>query len=84
MTRHDDEHQDLRDPLRTAFDDYQRAPRDVVPRTVEHTLDDLRLLADGGALVTVTHYELGADGITRHSERVTVAAPFIQSDEEKR
>jgi hypothetical protein len=79
----DDEDQDVRDPIQAAFDDYRRAPRDVVPK-VEHSLDDLRLLAGGGAQVTVTHYELGEDGITRHREHVTIAAPFTQSRKENR
>lgn len=79
----DDEHQDERDPLRAAFADRQRAPRDVVPH-VEHSLDDLRRLADGTAQVTLTHYELGEDGVTSHSELVTITAPFSTSGKEIR
>ena len=73
----DDEDQDERDPLRAAFDDHQRPPRDVVPRTVEHSLDDLRLMAHGTAEVTLTHYEVSELGVTRHVERVTITEPFF-------
>jgi hypothetical protein len=72
MTHNDDP----RDPLRAAFQDYGRAPRDVVPPT-PHRLDDLRALADGGP-VTVTHYEMTPEGITRHVETVGVAKPFTE------
>ena len=75
-TPHDDEHQDVRDPLRAAFADHRRAPRDVVPRHVEHTVDDLRRLVDGTAQVQVTHYEMTGDGITKHTEWATIAQPF--------
>jgi hypothetical protein len=74
---------DMRDPLRAVFDDHQRAPRDVVPHA-EHSLDDLRRMADGTALVTVTHYELDERGVTRHSERVTITAPITNSGKENR
>jgi hypothetical protein len=80
----DDEDQDGgRDPIEAAFADYRRAPRDVVPYA-EHSLDDLRLLADGTAQVTVTHYEYDENGVTWHSERVGIAAPFINSEREDR
>jgi hypothetical protein len=79
----DDEDQDGgRDPIEAAFANYRRAPRDVVPRTVVHSLDDLRILADGAAQVTVTHYEYNDDGVTAHSERVGITAPFIESERE--
>jgi hypothetical protein len=72
-----DDNADGRDPLRAAFDDYQPAPRDVVPPArVEHPLDDLRALADGDGNVTVTHYEMTPEGVTRHVERVGIGAPF--------
>lgn len=80
----DTDDQDARDPLRAAFDDYQRAPRDIVPRTVEHSVDDLHLLANSDAQVTITHYEVDARGVTRHCERVTITAPFIESRKENR
>jgi len=79
-----DDDQDDRDPIEAAFADHQRAPRDVVPRTVEHTVDDLRQLADGGAQATVTHYDIGPEGITRHVELVTITAPFTHPREENR
>ncbi|KLI07905.1 hypothetical protein ACT17_02820 [Mycolicibacterium conceptionense] len=71
-----DDNRDERDPLRAAFTDHQRAPRDVVPRAVEHTVDDLRRLADGTAQVQVTHYEITADGITKQTEWVGIAQPI--------
>ncbi|MBU8810706.1 hypothetical protein KL953_17630 [Mycolicibacterium goodii] len=79
----DDDH-DMRDPLRAAFTDYRRAPRDVVARTAEHSLDDLHHMADGASQVTVTHYELGEHGITRHTEQVTITAPIIHARKEDR
>jgi hypothetical protein len=77
---------DDRDPLRAAFDNHQRAPREEVPRhTVEHSVDDLRRLADGTATVTLTHYEFGEDGITRHVvENVTITEPFTHPRKEIR
>jgi hypothetical protein len=69
-------HQDVRDPLRAAFDDHRRAHPDVVPRHVEHTVDDLRRLADGAAQVQVTHYEMTPEGITKYTEWATIAQPF--------
>ena len=74
---HDEHEHDARDPIAAAFADHQRAPRDVVPpRHIEHSVDDLHRLADGGAQVTVTHYEMDENGITRHSEQITVTAPI--------
>ncbi|BBZ34064.1 hypothetical protein [Mycolicibacterium confluentis] len=78
----DDEDRDAHDPIQAAFDDYRSAPRDIVPRRVEHSLDDLRLLADGTAQVTVTHYEYNEHGVTAHSECVGITAPFIKSERE--
>lgn len=72
----DNEQDDMRDPLRAAFTDHERAPRDVVPRAVEHTVDDLQRLADGTAQVQLTHYEMTADGITKHTEWVGIAQPI--------
>lgn len=77
------DHQDHRDPMRAAFDDHERAPRDIVPR-VEHSGDDLQRLADGGAPVQVTHYEIGEDGITQHVEHITITAPFTNDRKENR
>jgi hypothetical protein len=87
-----DDGQDVRDPLRAAFDDYQRAPRDVVPRTVEHTVDDLRRLADCGAEVLVTHYEVHEEttetgetviaGIVKRTEWVAVTQPIMNNRED--
>lgn len=79
----DGEHQDVRDPLRAAFDDYRPAPLDVVPpRNVEHTIDDLRRLADGTTQVLVTHYEVNEHGVTRHTEWVSVTQPVTNSEQE--
>ena len=78
------DHPDSRDPLRSAFENFRRAPRDIV-RKIEHSLDDLRRMADGTAQVTVTHYEVTEDedgvpnGITRRSERVTITAPITNN-----
>lgn len=72
---------DERDPLRAAFQSYERAPRDVVPR-VEHGAEDLRRLADGTTQVEVTHYEMTADGITKHTEWATVTRPIDTEGEE--
>lgn len=71
------------DPLRAAFDNHQRAPRDIVPH-VEHTVDDLRRLADGTAQVQVTHYEMSEHGITRHTEWATITRPLKNDREENR
>ncbi|MGB3483614.1 MAG: hypothetical protein WBB07_15550 [Mycobacterium sp.] len=73
------DNQDGRDPLRAAFTDYRRAPRDVVP-CVEHSVDDLQRLADGGATVQITHYSLDEHGISRHAEHVTITAPITRKD----
>lgn len=72
------------DPIAAAFADYRRAPRDVVPRTVKHSLDALYQMADGTTQVTVTHYEYDENGVTRHSETVSIAPPFIKSERETR
>ena len=62
---------DSPDPIRAAFDDYQRAPRDVVAAGEPKPADDVAALA--GTATTVTH--LTEDGpVTQH---VTVAKPFI-------
>ncbi|MCV7379958.1 hypothetical protein BST11_15360 [Mycobacterium alsense] len=71
------------DPLRAAFDNHQRAPRDIVPH-VEHTLDDLRRLADGTLQVQVTHYEMSEYGVTQFTEWATVAHPIANTREEHR
>lgn len=81
MNEPTDSHDD-RDPVRAAFDDYQRAPRDVVPH-VEHTVDDLRRLADGAAQVQVTHYEMSEHGVTRHTEWVTITRPITNTTREE-
>jgi hypothetical protein len=75
---------DNRDPLRAAFDDHQRAPRDVVPRNVEHSVDDLRRLADGAVQVKVTHYDMNESGVTRHTEWATITKPITINREENR
>lgn len=86
MTTNDqpDDDQDVRDPMRAAFDDHARAPRDVVPhgRSIEHTARLLRRLADGHNVVEVTHYELGPDGITKHVEKATICAPITTHPKE--
>lgn len=66
---------DGRDPIAQAFNDYQRAPRDVVPRTVL-PVDDLAALA--GQTVTLNHYEIDDSGITTHTEQITVTAPILK------
>jgi hypothetical protein len=73
-----------RDPLRAAFDDHQRAQPDVVPRNVEHSVDDLRRLADGAVQVQVTHYEMNESGVTRHTEWATVTQPITTKRGENR
>lgn len=73
------ENQDGPDPMRTAFDDHQRAPRDIVPYT-EQPGDDLLRLAADGAPVEVTHYSITGSGIERHVERITITAPFTRKD----
>lgn len=78
----DDNGEGMCDPLRAAFTDHRRAPRDVVPH-VKHSLDVLRHLADGTAQVTVTHYQLGEHGVTRHVERATITAPIINTRREE-
>ncbi|MGE3844118.1 MAG: hypothetical protein AB7I50_21305 [Vicinamibacterales bacterium] len=72
---------DQRDPLRAAFTDHQRAPRDIVPH-VEHGAGDLRRLADGTKQVQITHYEMTADGITKHAEWATITRPITTEGEE--
>jgi hypothetical protein len=71
------------DPIAAAFEQYEPAPRDVVPRRVEHTVDDLRRLADGRTAVKVVHYEYGADGVTRHESWTTIARPIINPELEE-
>lgn len=75
-----DDGQDTRDPLRAAFDDHRRAPRDVVPRHVAHSIDDLRQLADGRTAVKVVHYEYDSDGVTRHESWTTIARPITNPE----
>lgn len=71
------DNEDQRDPLRAAFADHQRAPRDVIPpRQHGHSVDALRRLADGTTQVQVTHYEMTPDGITKHTEWVTITQPI--------
>ncbi|MGH3967726.1 MAG: hypothetical protein ACRDTV_06315 [Mycobacterium sp.] len=66
------------DPIAAAFETYARPPRDVVPPAprLEHSTADLASLE--GTTTTVRHYEFGADGVTEHSERVTVTRPIIK------
>lgn len=72
-----------RDPLRAAFDDYERPPADIVPRRpgFEHSLDELAALE--GQTVTVTSYDLDDDGITKHVERATITRPITGRNTEK-
>jgi hypothetical protein len=82
----DNEDRGGRDPLRAAFDDYERAPRDVVPQRrpdVEHTARLLRRLADGHNVVEITHYDVGPDGVTKHVEKLTVCAPITSHPKEQ-
>ncbi len=69
-----------RDPLRAAFDDYQRPPRDTVPRPAA-VIDDLVALANSATQVDVTYYELTPTGVRRRSERATVTHPLTTSEE---
>ena len=64
---------DGRDPLRAAFQDHQRAPRDVVP-PIQHDVDDLRALA--GTTVTVRHYELTSTGVREYTELIEICSPI--------
>ncbi|MGV0720642.1 hypothetical protein ABQF17_17525 [Mycolicibacterium elephantis] len=62
---------DRRDPLRAAFDDYQPPRKELHnPRPAA----DVERLA--GQTVDLVHYDVDADGITRHHERVTVTRPI--------
>lgn len=72
-----------RDPIAAAFEQHQRARRDVVPRHAQHSVDDLRRLADGTTQVQVTHYEMTADGITKHTEWATVTQPITTKTREE-
>ena len=78
-----DETEDVGDPLRAAFTDHQRAPRDIVS-LVAHGVDDLRRLADGSSTVEVAHYDIDEHGVTRYTERVTITAPIINARKENR
>lgn len=69
-----------RDPLQAAVDSYRRPPRDVVPHPA-HTVDDLKRLADGQAHA-VTYYDITEQGITRHTERVTITNPITHERDE--
>lgn len=71
-----------RDPIAAAFDDYQRAPRDVVPHTA-HTVDELRDLADGTTQAQITHYEMNKYGVTQHTEWATITQPFTHTREDR-
>lgn len=73
MTDHDG-----RDPLRAAFLDYQRPPRDVVPAS-RRSVDDLAALA--GTTVPVTHYELTAGGVRQYTERIEITKPITTPKE---
>ncbi|MBN3458797.1 hypothetical protein JNN96_32695 [Mycobacterium sp. DSM 3803] len=64
---------DARDPLRAAFQDHQRAPRDIVPRS-RRSVDDLAALA--GNTVTVRHYELTSTGVREYTERIEICKPI--------
>ena len=63
------------DPIQQAFDNYQPAPKDVVPRgEPDWTTDDLAALA--GESVDVTH--LTEDGPV--TETITITAPITRED----
>lgn len=64
---------DGRDPLRAAFQDHRRAPRDVVPPS-RHDIDDLAALA--GTTVVVRHYELTLTGVREYTKRVEICTPI--------
>jgi hypothetical protein len=68
------------DPIAAAFDQHRRAPRDVVPRTVNHAVGDVRRLADGAQQVLVTHYETTEHGVTKHTEWATITQPIINNN----
>lgn len=69
---------DDRDPLRAAFQDHQRAPRDVVPHSQRHDIDDLRALA--GSTVTVRHYELTSTGVREYAEQIEICQPITPKE----
>lgn len=68
---------DGRDPLRAAFQDHQRAPRDIVPHS-QRDVEDLRALA--GTTVTVRHYELASTGVREYTEQIEVCSPITQEE----
>ncbi|WP_280502434.1 hypothetical protein [Nocardia farcinica] len=61
---------DTRDPLRAAFEDYQRAPRDVVPREPRPP-DDIPT-----GMAEVVYYEMTANGVERITEHVHISTPY--------
>ncbi len=68
---------DDRDPIQAAFDDHVPAPRDIVPRPpLEHSLDELAALA--GKTVTVTHYDIDDDGVTKTVEQAAITHPITE------
>jgi hypothetical protein len=68
---------DMRDPLRAAFQDRQRPPRDVVPLSSSSTSLEEDFGAVAGTTQNVTHYEITPEGITKHQERLTITRPIM-------
>jgi len=74
-----------RDPIAAAFDGYRRPPADVVPSTRSPgDVVDAELAAIAGQSVTVVHYDLDDDGITKYTELVTVTRPIINPHNNER
>ncbi|EKF21707.1 hypothetical protein C731_4320 [Mycolicibacterium hassiacum DSM 44199] len=83
MSREHHSDPDGRDPIRSAFDEYQRPPADIVPRhpKAAHSMADLNAVA--GQALDVTHYAIDGDGVTQHRERVTVTHPILPKGTEQ-
>lgn len=67
----DNEHDDLRQ----AFDAYQPAPKDIVPRTPDPDAADLPTGPQ-----PVTWHEVTEDGITTHHDTIWIAKPVGEPD----
>ena len=72
---------DTRDPLRAAFDDYRRAPRDIVPKRPWPVDNNADLDALAGETVEFVHYENAVDGVRRHTQNVIVTKAIIPGKE---
>lgn len=68
------------DPLRAAFDNYCRAPRDIVRR--EPVIDN-KVAELAGQTVELTHHKMTKKGITARTERLVITAPITWKDNEE-